>query len=147
MGDVRLISVRQHDLAHHQALLVFQLAGFEIHHGKACDVAGRDVWRELNALERTIQRTRQRAGQRGFAHAGHVFDQHVPFAQDGVEHQFNGGFLADHNLADVAGERLCDALRSLHVFSPLAIGFHGRAARYCICRARSVSGECAQMIL
>ena len=93
--------VGQNDLAHHRAGLEFQLVGFEVDDGKTGHVGGRNVGRELNALERAIERFGQRAGQRGFAHARHILDEHVTLAQKRDERQFDHFVLSNDDLSDI----------------------------------------------
>ena len=47
----------------------------------AGDVGGEQVGRELDALQRSVDRFGQRAGERGLADAGYVLDQQVPVGQ------------------------------------------------------------------
>ena len=44
-------------------------------------VAGQQIRSELDALKGAVKRLRQRLRQRGFADAGHVFDQQVAARQ------------------------------------------------------------------
>ena len=68
--------------------MILHFAG-QAGHGEARDIRRGDVRRELNTLERAGERTRQRAGQRRFAHARYVLNEHVAFAQQRREHQFD----------------------------------------------------------
>ena len=85
--------IGQHDLAHNCAGTVLHVAG-KAGHGEAGDIRRGDIRRELDALERAGERTRQRAGQRRLAHARHILDEHMAFAQQRREHQFNHVVLA-----------------------------------------------------
>jgi hypothetical protein len=50
---------------------------FAFEHRHAHQIAGHQVRGELHPREIQAEAARQRLGQRGFAHAGHVFDQQV----------------------------------------------------------------------
>jgi hypothetical protein len=67
------------------------------------NVRRQQIGRELDALERSVERKRQSFRQRRFSGAGKIFEQNMSAAGEGGQ-QFARGFrLALHDLADVPG--------------------------------------------
>ena len=96
--------IRQHDLVHDAAQVQLLLAGFQVEHREAGDVGGKHIGRELDALKGAAQRRRQGRGQRGFAQARHVLDEHVARADQGNQQVIDDGILADDDLPDIAAD-------------------------------------------
>ena len=99
--------------------MVFHLAGLEVDGGKARDVRGRDVGRELYAPEGAVQGSRQGGSQGGLAHAGHVLDEHVALAQQGDEHQVHHVLFSHDDLAHILPKVFDQLLCRLHDEPPL----------------------------
>jgi hypothetical protein len=53
---------------------------------------------------------RQRARQHRLAHAGHIFEQHVPFAQQRNDQRVDDLLFADNDFLDVGAEGFCKLL-------------------------------------
>ncbi len=92
--------------------------GFEFHglrmidHG-AHEVRGQQVRRELEAGERSRQRSRERLDGQGFGEAGHPFQQNVAVAQQADQQAVHQAFLAHQDPSHFI----------LHRLDPAA-GFH-----------------------
>ena len=61
--------------------MIDELTALRLIHRKADDIRRHHVRRELYAAVTQIDGAGERHGQRGFAHAGHVVQQDVPFGQ------------------------------------------------------------------
>jgi len=70
----------------------------------AQDVRRQEVGRELDALERGADRTRERLGERRLAGAGIVLEQHVAAARERREQPSDRRRLPPHDRLDGAGE-------------------------------------------
>ena len=99
--------VRQHQVGHDSAGLIFQRTGVLIKHGKADDVGGHGVRRELYTPGRQTQGLGECLGQRGLAHTGHVLQQHMALCQDGQQHLADDLLLAQNDFVDLLLELLC----------------------------------------
>ena len=78
--------------------MIRKAAALPVIHGKACQVGGQHVRRKLDALKREPNRPAQRHRQRGFAHAGHVVQQHMAARQHRRQDLFDDRPLADDDL-------------------------------------------------
>jgi hypothetical protein len=67
----------------------------------AGDVRRQQVGRELDAAEGAAERARQRLGQHRLADARHIFQQHVPVAEERDQQQLDHGVLADDHAVDL----------------------------------------------
>ena len=86
-------------------------------------VGGHHVVGELHAAVVQPQHRRHAVRQRGFAHARHVFQQHVAVGENAGEKLFEHGFFAQNQLVEL-GER----------------GLY--AGLYIVCHIRNVLGGC-----
>ncbi len=96
--------VGEHDVREDRAGVEGELAGLLVVHRDAGDVARQEVGGELDACARALHRLRDRAGERGLARAGHVFEQHVALAEHRGEHELDDVALAEHRPLDVVGD-------------------------------------------
>ena len=103
-GAVDLVG--QDDLGGDRAGTELKIAAFLVEDADAHDVGGQQVGRELDALEGTVERARQRTGQNGLADARDVLQQRVPLAEQGDEEQVDDVFLADKDSADIGAQGL-----------------------------------------
>ncbi len=76
----------------------------------AGNVAGQQVGRTLNAPEVAAETQRQRARQHRLAHAGHILQQHVAFAQQRNEQRVDDLLFADDDFLDVGAKGFCKLL-------------------------------------
>ena len=67
----------------------------------AGDVAGHQVGRELDALERQVQRLGQRADQQRLGQAGHAHEQGVAAGEDGHQDLLDHFVLADDDFGQL----------------------------------------------
>ena len=81
-----------------RALVIDELTALRLIHRKADDIRRHHVRRELYAAVAQIDGAGERHGQRGFAHAGHVVQQDVPFGQQRGEDMLDDPALAAHGL-------------------------------------------------
>src|SRR5712692_6318384 len=96
--------VGQHDVGEERPGLEHELADLGLPDRYAQDVRRQHVGGELDALELPPDRARQRRGQCGLAHAGHVLDEEVAAGEQAHHGQSHGLGLADHAAADVVLE-------------------------------------------
>ena len=62
----------------------------------ADDIGRQQIAGELNSLERTVERTSEAMGKRGFADAGYILEQHVSSGQQTDDgHLYDMGFSLD----------------------------------------------------
>jgi hypothetical protein len=73
--------VREQDLREHRAGAELELARLLVERAHAGDVGRQQVRRELDAAEGAVEGASERLGEHRLAHAGHVLDEEVPFAQ------------------------------------------------------------------
>src|SRR5688572_21618503 len=69
--------VGKDDLTHDWTRAELEFALLLIENGNARYIAGEHIWRELNTIERAVQRLGKAACQHRLADAGHVFDQNM----------------------------------------------------------------------
>src|SRR3982075_187011 len=69
--------VREDDVGEDRALLDAELAGGDLVHRRADDVAGHEVGRELDALEGATDEPRDRAREESLRGAGYALDEQV----------------------------------------------------------------------
>ena len=103
-GPVDLIG--EHNLGHNGSRPVLKGAGVLVVDLHAGHIAGQEVGRKLNALERGADRAGQGFGQHRLAHAGYVFDQHVAGRQHRGEHQVDGAVFTHQGTAHVGRKTL-----------------------------------------
>jgi len=60
-------------------------------------IRGQQIQRELDAPESAAQRDRQGACQGSLADAGHILQQHIPFAQHRHRRQVDGFIFSDNH--------------------------------------------------
>ena len=96
-GTVDLVAQKQVG-ARRRALVIDELPALRLIHRKADDIRRHHVRRELYAAVAQIDGAGERHGQRGFAHAGHVVQQNVPFGQQRGEDMLDDPALAAHGL-------------------------------------------------
>ena len=96
--------VGQHDLREERAGAKLELGGLWIENGSAGDVGRQQIGRALDAFERAADALREGAGQHGFGHAGHVFQQDVAFAKVGDQGQDDLCPFADDHVLDVGDD-------------------------------------------
>ena len=81
-----------------------KFARVALKHRDAAQVAGHQIGGELHPRELQTKAARQRVRQRGFTHAGHIFNQQVATGQeadDRIAHLFG---LADDDLIELLQE-------------------------------------------
>ena len=101
LGACPVDLVREQDLREHRPGPELELAYLLVEGADTGDVRGQQVWRELDAAERAVEGARERLGEHGLAHAGHVLDQEVAFTQQSDQAEPNLVFLVDDRPADV----------------------------------------------
>jgi hypothetical protein len=94
-------------------------------HLGARDVAGHQVRRELNALERQVQRLRQGRYQQRFGETRHADQQGVAAGQNGDEHLLDDLFLADDDLAQFGFDPGARGFQEFNRPLVLVRGLHG----------------------
>ena len=99
-GPVDLVG--QHNLAEYGAAAHLEPAGLLVVDGGAGYVGGEQVGGELDAVEGAVEGAGEGLGEGGLADAGHVFDEHVPLAEQGHEHQLDLVELAHDHPQDAA---------------------------------------------
>ncbi len=110
--------VGQHDLRQDRPGSEFKLAGLLVKNGNAGDVAGEHVGRELDATELAADGARQRPREHRLAHAGYVFDQDVPLAQQTDYCQFNRISFSKDYILHVVDYLFPNAFYLFHHVSP-----------------------------
>src|SRR5688572_9119298 len=73
--------IRQNNLPHDRPRPEFELAFLLIENGNARHVARKHVGRELNTVERTIQRFSKAPCQHGLAYTWHILNQNVSLTE------------------------------------------------------------------
>ena len=86
--------VRQHEAVEHGARMEFERAVARHEHVHAEQIGRQHVVGELDALVTQAEHRRQRCGQRGFADAGHVFQQNVSTRQNAGDQLFQNRLFA-----------------------------------------------------
>ena len=118
LGGVRLISSARIRLANSGPgrNLYCRAAGLQVLLDDlgAGDVAGHQVGRELDALERQVQRLGQRADQQRLGQARHAFQQGVAAGEDGDQHLLDHFVLADDDLGQLVADAVVGLLAVLH---------------------------------
>ena len=118
LGGVRLISSARIMLANSGPgqKLVFAGAGLQIflNHFRAGDVAGHQVGRELDALERQMQCLGQRTDQQRLGQAGHAFEQRMAAGEDRHQHLLDHFVLADDHLGQLVANAVVGLFAPLH---------------------------------
>ena len=84
-----------------------ELAILLIVDGHADDVVGQQVGGALDAPEGDPQRNAERPGKHGLADPRYVLQQHVTFAEEGHQHQFDRSALTDDHFLDVIDDFVC----------------------------------------
>ena len=108
--------VREHDLRDDRAGPELEVARPLVEDRDAGDVAGQEVRRELDALERAADRAGHRLGQHGLADARHVLDQHMAPAEQRDERQLHLAVLADDHLLDIGDDAVRNRLNGRYRF-------------------------------
>jgi len=90
------------DVGEDRAGLEFEFLRRGIVNADADHVAGQQIGRELDALERTIERTRERLCESGLPHAGNVFNQQVAAREQRGQRELNDVLLALDDASDRA---------------------------------------------
>src|SRR6185503_4210336 len=85
--------VRQYDVREDRSGLELELVQSRIENGNAENVGGQQVAGELNAMEAAVERTRQCMTECGFTDSGNVFDQQMPFGDQGDDRKLDRFFL------------------------------------------------------
>ena len=98
-GPVDLVG--EHDLCHYRARAVFELADLLVVDRSAGDIAGQEIWSELDAFEVAAGGDGDGPGEHGFADAGDVFDEDVSAAQECDDGESDSGVFADDDSSDV----------------------------------------------
>ena len=89
--------VGQQNLRKHGARVKSEALARAVIHRHAGKIAGHQIGRELHARERQPEGARQRLRQRGFAHAGHVFNQQMAARQQAHHAALHlRGLASDH---------------------------------------------------
>jgi hypothetical protein len=96
--------------------LVFACPGFQVllNHFRAGHVAGHQVGRELDALERKMQGLGQRIHQQRFGQARHSFQQRMSASKDRNQGLLDHLFLADNGLGNFVTDPIVGLLATLH---------------------------------
>ena len=118
LGGVRLISSARIMLANsgpgRNLYARSPVCRFFLNDFGAGDVAGHQVGRELNALERQVQRLGQRADEQRLGQAGHAFEQRVAAGEDGDQHLLDHFVLADDDFGQLVADAVIGLLTPLH---------------------------------
>ena len=133
-GAVDLVG--QHDLGEERAGLEDELPARLMKDAGADQVAGEQVGRELDAVERTGQAAGQGLGQQRLADAGNVLEQQVAVGQQGDEREVDDVVLAQEDRGDV-GLQLVGKLRA----SAADRGASAAAGASASCKAMNGSGR------
>ena len=96
--------VGEQDVGEHRAFVKVELLVALAENGNAQDVRRQQIRRELEAFELRVNRAGQRLGQRGFARAGKILQQHVSAAGQRREELAGRAGLAAHDFGDVVGD-------------------------------------------
>jgi hypothetical protein len=107
-GAIDLIG--QHDVGEQRSAHRDEFAAALIEDARADDVAGQQVGRELDALEVTADRGRERAAGQRLGNAGHPLEQHVSVGQQRHHQRVDDLGLTDDGLR----ERVAHRLRCAH---------------------------------
>ena len=91
--------VGQNDVGENRAGLELELLVDLVVDADADHVARQHVGGKLHAVKRAVKRVRQGLGQRGFADAGHIFDQQVAAAEQRDQCEADGFILAANHAA------------------------------------------------
>jgi hypothetical protein len=94
---------------------VFEAVGLLVEYVDPGHIAGEEIGGELDALEGTAERTRDRLGQDRLADAGDVLDEDVTTAEQRHEHEEHLVPLTDHDSLDVIADQARDCLDSAGV--------------------------------
>ena len=91
-------------------------AGLQVflNHFRAGHVAGHQVGRELDALERQMQRLRERTDQQRLGQAGHAFEQGMAAGENGDQHLLDHFVLADDHFGQFVADAVIGLLATLH---------------------------------
>ena len=111
-GPVDLVG--EHNLGHDGTGPELELQVLLVEDADAGHVAGQHVGRELDAAEGAADAAGDGAGQHGLAHAGHVLNQHVAFAQQCQDREADLFVLANDDLAHVGQDAFRKCLYLLH---------------------------------
>src|SRR5581483_2717566 len=101
LGGGAVHFVNQHYLRKERSPMKDEALLGSIENGVAQDIGRQQVAGKLDALKSQRQRTSQGLGERGFPHAGNVFNQEVTTCQQTGDCEFYGLLFAHHNLADL----------------------------------------------
>jgi hypothetical protein len=92
--------VREQELREDRSALQVELARLEVEEVRADDVAGHEIGRELDALERELEARREALREQRLADAGRPFEKHVSFADERDQETVQVLVLPHHDSAD-----------------------------------------------
>jgi len=97
LGRSAVDFVCEDNLRHNRPRPKLELHALLVEDAHPRHITGQHVGRKLDAAEDAAHALGQRAREHGLAHAGDIFDQQVPFAQERDERQANFLILANNH--------------------------------------------------
>jgi Dolichyl-phosphate-mannose-protein mannosyltransferase len=93
--------VGEHELCEQRSGMEFEFAALALVHADPDNVGRQQIGRELDALERKIERRGKGVRQRSLADAGQIFDQKMAACKDARERKEHPFVLSEHDLVDL----------------------------------------------